>query len=114
MARITRDGRNVVVQAFIQDHVRREFVLSQATSIELPPLQNGLEIVHIAWSHTGNDLAVVDSSGGLFMFLSVPGQLNRMNPGGKYASEQSGVSCAVVGLEWLNITTNRPVYHELT
>lgn len=100
----------MVIQAFTQEHARKEFVLLKPTSLDLPLFQRGQAIVHIAWSHTGTDLAVVDSWGGLFLFVSVLGQLNRLNFAGKYTPEQISVSSVVVGLEWLNITSNRPVY----
>lgn len=105
IANISREGDAVTVHGYIQEQPL-SFGLTEPVQIDTAPVHLHQEIVHISWSQSGTELAVVDAAGRITVYKTSIA-LNRLEGVGKFVPDQSDTSAAFVGLEWL--CPNRPV-----
>lgn len=67
-----------------------------------------IDLVHLSWSHTGNELAIVDRLGRISIYtLSVA--INRFNISRRCNVDSEDDLGAVVGMTWLY--ADKPVWH---
>lgn len=76
--------------------------MSRPTPLPLPPSQDEYQLQHVAWSYMGNDLAVVDVSGRIMIYLNGI-TLGKMVMTRTHVHDQDDEMSAVVGLHWLPV-----------
>lgn len=79
----------------------REHLIEDAT-------HHDRELVHLSWSHMGNELAIVDICGriSIYFVLQLP-SINRLAVTRRCVSDPEDNLSAVIGLMWLH--NDRPV-----
>ncbi|KAF2460799.1 mediator complex subunit 16-domain-containing protein [Lineolata rhizophorae] len=103
VASITPNGQGVNLRVFQRSPKDGRWALSDESPLEMPQLQDELQLVHVSWSHLGYDLAVVDSSGRVTIFTFsfsgvLLGKMNMTRTAVMDAEDEMG---ALVGLHWL-------------
>jgi mediator of RNA polymerase II transcription subunit 16, fungi type len=69
-AYINLDGTQICLRNMLCKPEDGKFVLSsEATIAHLPAASEGRQIVHLSWNPTGTELAVVDSLGGVTLYI---------------------------------------------
>ncbi|KAF2182172.1 hypothetical protein K469DRAFT_669982 [Zopfia rhizophila CBS 207.26] len=102
VAYITSDGDGISLRVFSRDASSGKWALGKDTSLDIPHRHGGLPLVHISWSHLGNDLAVMDAAGRVLIF-SCAMVLDRMATTRAHVVDPEHEMDAVVGMHWLAI-----------
>ncbi|KAI8936364.1 hypothetical protein NX059_006776 [Plenodomus lindquistii] len=102
VAYISPDGYSVRLKVFSRDPVTGKWDLGKDVPLEFPPGRDIYPLVHLSWSHLGNDLAIADEAGRVMVF-SCAMALDRLQyiPV-ELAHPESEADC-VVGMHWLAI-----------
>lgn len=104
IAYISGDNCNIILKHLICDSYDGQWKLSKGYSLDdLPPVHDGGDIVHLSWSHSGSELAVVDLLGRISVF-SIFITMNRLNSSRRCILDPEDHLGAVVGLMWLHTT----------
>ena len=100
IASITSDGRGVNLRCLVRDPEDGKWVLSEPTSLKLPPNHEELQFVHLSWSSMGSDLVIVDAAGRILIYTNgyALGKMQLARPSMMDQHDELG---AVVGLHWL-------------
>ncbi|EUC46444.1 hypothetical protein COCMIDRAFT_4478 [Bipolaris oryzae ATCC 44560] len=102
VAYITPDGYSVNLKIFSRNSETGKWALGKPVPLELPQGSEVFPLIHLSWSHLGNDLAVMDQAGRVMIF-SCAMALDRMHfTRAEIAHPESEVD-AVVGMHWLAI-----------
>lgn len=73
----------------------KEYFVDDVSSVH-----NEHQIVHLSWSHTGNELAVIDAFGQISVY-NVLLAINRLNTMRRCTVDPEDNLCAVIGIMWL-------------
>lgn len=102
VAYITPDGYSVNLKIFSRNPETGKWALGKTVPLELPQGSEVFPLIHLSWSHLGNDLAIMDQAGRVMIF-SCAMALDRMHfTRAEIAHPESEVD-AVVGMHWLAI-----------
>lgn len=84
------------------DHKDGRWVMSRENSIE-DAAHHERELIHLSWSHMGNELAIVDIFGriSIYLVLQLP-SINRLAITRRCVSDTEDNLSAVIGLFWLH------------
>jgi mediator of RNA polymerase II transcription subunit 16 len=99
---VTSNGKGVNTHVLIRNQKTTAWNLSKPVPLPLELDDSSNRIVHTSWSWLGNDLAVIDSSGRVFIFTTpgILGRLTLIRPG---LSDPDIEMNAVVGTYWMPI-----------
>ncbi|KAI9840522.1 MAG: mediator complex subunit [Thelocarpon superellum] len=110
IAYINRLGDGIILRNYVCHPEDGKWGLTEECPIpQLPPAPEGQSYVHLGWSHSGSELAVVDTMGRVAI-LSVAVAMNRFllsRPGDTLQEDDLG---AVAGMIWLQVDRQFPVY----
>lgn len=101
IASIAPSESQVNVQTLIRLHKDAPWTISKATALEVP-VDHWHRIVHLQWSYMGNDLAVVDSFGRIFIYAT-GFSLCQMALVREPPADQYNDMTRVIGIYWLPI-----------
>ena len=109
IAYISADGRNVILRHLLCDHNDGRWVMSKEHLVEdVSVTHSDHQLVHLIWSHMGNELAIVDVYGRISVwsaqFMPV---INRLALMRRCISDPEDNMSAVIGIMWLH--NDRPV-----
>ncbi|KAL5408029.1 hypothetical protein PMIN03_006810 [Paraphaeosphaeria minitans] len=102
IAYITPDGLGVNLRVFSRTNSTEKWDLGTDVHLDIPHQNDEFPLVHLSWSHLGNDLAVVNAAGHVMIF-SCAMVLDRMNFTQTELSQSYNEIDAVVGMHWLAI-----------
>ena len=96
----------MILQHFICDPHDGQWTLSKRYTIESIRSAHGeSDLVHLSWSHVGNELAVIDAVGRVSVH-QVMLAMNRLNVFRRSIQDPEDNLSSIVGLMWLH--THRP------
>lgn len=99
---ISSDARKVILQHLLRDPINGRWELSKENVVDDISRWHGqIDLVHLSWSHTGNELAIVDRLGRTSIF-GVYVAINRINVSRRCTVDPEDDLGAVVGLMWLH------------
>lgn len=108
IAYITRDGCNVVVRNLMCDSSDGQWRMSKEHLVDgVATAHSEHQLVHLSWSHHGNELAIVDAFGQISIY-SLFIAINRLSLYRRCGLDPEDHLSAVVGLTWLHL--DRPSY----
>jgi mediator of RNA polymerase II transcription subunit 16 len=102
IACVTSSGKGVNTHVLIRNQKTNVWNLSKPVPLPLDLDESANKIVHISWSWLGNDLAIIDSSGRVFIFTT-PGILGRLTLTRPGLSDLDIELNAVIGTYWMPI-----------
>lgn len=102
MAYISPDGYTVNLKVFFRDPETGKWDLGKDIPLEFPQGREIFPLVHLSWSHLGNDLAVMDEAGRVMVF-SCAMALDRLHFVRSDLVHPESEVDAVVGMHWLAI-----------
>ncbi|KAF1833577.1 hypothetical protein BDW02DRAFT_527345 [Decorospora gaudefroyi] len=102
VACISSDGYTVNLKVFSRANETGKWHLGKDVPLELPQGRDVFPLVHVSWSHLGNDLAVIDEAGRVMVF-SCHTALNRMQFVRAEITHPESEVDSVVGMHWLAI-----------
>ncbi|KAK7193454.1 hypothetical protein DPSP01_000017 [Paraphaeosphaeria sporulosa] len=102
IAYIVPDGLGVNLRVFSRTGSTEKWDLGTDVQLDIPHQSDEFPLVHLSWSHLGNDLAVVNAAGHVMIF-SCAMVLDRMNFTRTELSQPDNEIDAVVGMHWLAI-----------
>ncbi|KAJ4353410.1 Mediator of RNA polymerase II transcription subunit 16 [Didymosphaeria variabile] len=102
LAYITPDGLGVNLRVFARVSSTETWDLGTDVQLDIPHHNEEFPLVHLSWSHLGNDLAVVNAAGHVLIF-SCAMVLDRMNFTRTELAQSDNEIDAVVGMHWLAI-----------
>lgn len=100
VAYITPDGYSVKLRVFSRDASTSKWDLGKDVLLDLPSGRDVFPFVHLAWSHLGNDLVVVDEAGHVMSFTCAMA-LDRLNFRRAELAHPESEADSVVGMHWL-------------
>jgi mediator of RNA polymerase II transcription subunit 16 len=92
----------VNLRVFSRESSTEKWDLGADVQLDVPHHNDEFPLVHLSWSHLGNDLAVVNAAGHVMIF-SCAMVLDRMNFTRTELSQSDNEIDAVVGMHWLAI-----------
>lgn len=104
IAYISADDRYVVLRHLFCDHQDGLWVMSKENVLEDAfKSHNGNPLVHLSWSHSGNDLAVIDVYGriSIYSVMLMP-PINRLSTTRRCVVDPEDNLSSVVGVMWLH------------
>ncbi|KIW06622.1 hypothetical protein, variant [Verruconis gallopava] len=101
IASVAEDARHINLRVLMRNPKSGEWTLPKPTEI-WPSMPDSHEIVHLAYSAMGNDLAVVDS-GGRIMLYTTGLTLGSMIPVHVALNDSSDEMNTIVGMHWLPV-----------
>ena len=102
VAYISPDGASVYLRVFSRDSTTGKWDLGDDILLEIPSEHDTAPYVHMSFSHLGNDLAVMNTTGHVIIF-SCQMTLDRMSFAKVDLSQPEVDIDAVVGIHWLAI-----------
>ncbi|KAI9706527.1 MAG: mediator complex subunit [Candelina mexicana] len=110
IAYTNRDGLDITVQNLYCNSEDGKWALSKAYPVTRSAfVHEGHQVVHLLWSSTGSELAVVDLCGRISIF-SIYISINRFAPIRPASVDTDDELSAIVGLYWLNNERQFPLY----
>lgn len=95
------DGRRIDLRVLIRNPKTGEWHLNKPNRI-WPQFSDHSQVVHLSWSHMGNDLAVVDSAGRMLIYSTGFSLAQMVLIRGAVGEPDSEMN-ALVGLHWLSV-----------
>ncbi|KAH9865629.1 hypothetical protein J1614_009214 [Plenodomus biglobosus] len=102
VAYISPDGYSVKLKVFYRDPETGKWDLGKDVPLEFPQGRDVYPLVHLSWSHLGNDLAIVDEAGRVMVF-SCAMALDRLQFIPVELAHPESEADSVVGMHWLAI-----------
>lgn len=103
IAYITRDGCNVVVRNLMCDSSNGQWRMSKEYPVDgVVTAHSGHQLVHLSWSHHGNELAIIDAFGQISIY-SVFIAINRLSLYRRCVPDPEDHLSAVIGMTWLHL-----------
>ncbi|KAF2704559.1 hypothetical protein K504DRAFT_461321 [Pleomassaria siparia CBS 279.74] len=102
VAYITPDGYAINLRVFCRDVHSGKWHLGKDTRLDTSPANDDFPFVHLSWSHLGNELAILDSAGHVYVFSCSP-VLDRMTQMRADSTQPEADGDAIVGMHWLAI-----------
>jgi len=104
IAYISKDNRNVIIQHLLCDpHNGRSKLSKEYVVDDIPQYHAEGDLVHVSWSHSGNDLAVIDRLGRISICSIYQNIMNRMAVVRRCTVDPEDDLGAIVGLTWLHL-----------
>jgi mediator of RNA polymerase II transcription subunit 16 len=113
VAYVGPDGYSVNFRIFSRDIATGKWDLRRDVPLAIPQARDDYPIVHLSWSHLGNDLVVVDAAGRVMIF-SCAMALDRMHFSRADLAHPEAEVDGVVGIHWLAINPYDAKVRELT
>lgn len=102
VAYISPDGYTINLKVFFRDPASGKWDLGKDVPLEFPQGRDVFPLVHLSWSHLGNDLAVMDEVGRVMVFQCQMA-LDRLQFIRAELSHPESEADVVVGMHWLAI-----------
>ena len=103
IAYITRDGSSVVVRSLMCDSSNGQWRMSKEHLVDgVAAAHSEHQLVHLSWSHHGNELAIVDVFGQICIYSGFIA-INRLNLYKRCVLDPEDHLNAIIGLTWLHL-----------